>query len=99
MLQVNQSAADSKGLRVKRRGRPFPQEGIIDIKTRSAFHFETCTIKEIDMTDLTPRRWVFQIPTLIVSIMNTGSLSISVSKVCKRRYCSGSETTKERYRN
>ncbi|RAH56636.1 geranylgeranyl pyrophosphate synthetase [Aspergillus piperis CBS 112811] len=49
------------------------QRDIIDIKTRSMVDFKTKAIKkEIDMTDLTPRLWVSQIPTLIVAYHNRG---------------------------
>ena len=73
MLQAQQPVADGKCLNIERGGRWIPQEDIIDIKTRSAFDYKTRTIKkEIDMTDLTPRLWLSQIPTLVVGYHERG---------------------------
>ncbi|KIX03283.1 uncharacterized protein Z518_06835 [Rhinocladiella mackenziei CBS 650.93] len=64
---------DQKCLHIKHGGEPISQEDIFDIKTRSAFDHKTGTIKrEIDMTDITPRLWVSQIPTLIVGFHERG---------------------------
>lgn len=60
-------------LQIKEGGQPISQESIFDIKTRSAFDFKTRTIKkEIDMTDIIPRLWISQIPTLIVGFHDRG---------------------------
>ncbi|GLA96391.1 hypothetical protein AtubIFM57143_003856 [Aspergillus tubingensis] len=60
-------------LTIQEAGRRVDQRDIIDIKTRSMVDFKTKAIKkEIDMTDLTPRLWVSQIPTLIVAYHNRG---------------------------
>ncbi len=54
-------------------GRSIPQNDVFDIKTRSQFDFKTRTVKkEIDLTDILPRLWVSQIPTLIVGFHDRG---------------------------
>ncbi|KAK5048891.1 hypothetical protein LTR84_005311 [Exophiala bonariae] len=54
-------------------GQAITQESIFDIKTRSAFDFETRRVKkEIDMTDIISRLWISQIPTLIVGFHDRG---------------------------
>ncbi|PYH63991.1 geranylgeranyl pyrophosphate synthetase [Aspergillus vadensis CBS 113365] len=64
---------DSGRLKIHESGRQIGQSDIINIKTRSMVDFKTGAIKkEIDMTDLTPRLWVSQIPTLIVAYHNRG---------------------------
>ncbi|PYI32144.1 geranylgeranyl pyrophosphate synthetase [Aspergillus indologenus CBS 114.80] len=68
--EPTQSSGD---LKVREGGRLISQSAIIDIKTRSMFDFQTRTVKkEIDMTDLTPRLWVSQIPTLVVAYHDRG---------------------------
>lgn len=66
--------ADRSGkLDIEEVGRPIAQNDIIDIKTRSMIDFKTKAVKkEIDMTDLTPRLWVSQIPTLVVAYHERG---------------------------
>jgi len=62
-----------KSLHIEEGGQQVSQESIFDIKTRSAFDFKTRTIKkEIDMTDIIPRLWISQIPTLIVGFHDRG---------------------------
>ncbi|RAK75164.1 uncharacterized protein BO72DRAFT_498305 [Aspergillus fijiensis CBS 313.89] len=66
-------AQSSGDLKFREGGRSISQSTIIDIKTRSMFDFQTRTVrKEIDMTDLTPRLWVSQIPTLVVAYHDWG---------------------------
>ncbi|KAJ6024727.1 geranylgeranyl pyrophosphate synthetase [Penicillium herquei] len=66
--------ADHSGkLKSDEAGRPIAQSDVIDIKTRSMIDFKTRAVKkEIDMTDLTPRLWVSQIPTLVVAYHERG---------------------------
>ncbi|RMZ91686.1 hypothetical protein DV736_g1111, partial [Chaetothyriales sp. CBS 134916] len=60
-------------IQIKEGGHPISHQRIFDIKTRSAFDFQTRTIKkEIDLTDLIPRLWVSQIPTLVVAYHDRG---------------------------
>ena len=62
-----------KCLHIEDGGQPIAQESIFDIKTRSAFDFKTRKIKkEIDLTDILPRLWISQIPTLIVGFHDRG---------------------------
>ncbi|KAN0085300.1 hypothetical protein V8E54_001767 [Elaphomyces granulatus] len=73
MLRGHSPTVAKDGLHIEEGGCPVPQEDVIDIKTRSEFDFKTRTLKkEINMTDLTPRLWVSQIPTLIVGYHNHG---------------------------
>lgn len=54
-------------------GEPIPQEVIFIIKTRTKFDYSTRTTRtELDLTDITPRLWVTQIPTLIVGLHDHG---------------------------
>lgn len=66
----------SMKLKVMEGGTAVRQKDIVDIKTRAACKWdETLRMKvkkDIDMTDLTPRLWVSQIPTLIVAYHNRG---------------------------
>lgn len=73
MLHGHSPTAAKDGLHIMEGGSPVPQDDVIDIKTRSEFDFRTRTFKkDIDMTDLTPRLWVSQIPTLVVGYHNFG---------------------------
>lgn len=71
---VGKETATGRGrLRMQKGGQPTCQQSIFDIKTRSAFDFKTRTIKkEIDMSDITPRLWISQIPTLVVGFHQRG---------------------------
>lgn len=67
------TVTNQEGLRIEEGGQPVPQKDVFDIKTRSVYDFKTRTIKkEIDMTDIIPRLWVSQIPTLIVGFHDRG---------------------------
>ncbi|PYH88611.1 hypothetical protein BO71DRAFT_338470 [Aspergillus ellipticus CBS 707.79] len=73
-------------LHVEEGGRPIAQGEVVDIKTRSMFDFKTRTIKkEIDLTELTPRLWVSQIPTLVVAYHNQGAFADSDIRIRSMR--------------
>lgn len=73
---ITHSTPTSQGaLRIKEAGREISQAEMFDVKTRSAFDFDKRKISSnptIDMTDITPKLWASQIPTLIVGFHNRG---------------------------
>jgi hypothetical protein len=72
MLKGHPQTEVKVNLHIQERGCPVQQDDIIDIKTRSRFDFKTRTVKEIDKTDIIPRLWVSQIPTLVVGYHDRG---------------------------
>ena len=73
-VNVTPSLTDStSNLQIKHAGHAVPQRDIFDIKTRSAFNHQTRQIqKSIDMTDILPKLWTSQTPTLIVGYHSRG---------------------------
>ncbi|KAK2879299.1 hypothetical protein FQN49_000995, partial [Arthroderma sp. PD_2] len=64
---------DESALRFKEGGRAVRQSDVCDIKTRYMRAFATGAIrKEVNKTDVIPRLWVSQIPTLIAAFHDKG---------------------------
>lgn len=67
--------SSNQALHITKAGNHITQNDVFDVKTRSAFNFATRQLEddpEIDMTDITPRLWASQIPTLIAGFHNRG---------------------------
>lgn len=73
LMKGETSAKTTDILTVEKGGRRIMMKDIADIKTRARYaNTNSATIKEIDLTDITPRLWVSQIPTLIVGYHKFG---------------------------
>ncbi|KAH8689077.1 hypothetical protein BGW36DRAFT_309159 [Talaromyces proteolyticus] len=73
LMKVETSARKTDDLTVEKGGRRIMMKDIVDIKTRARYtNTNPPTIKEIDWTDITPRLWISQIPTVIVGYHKFG---------------------------
>ncbi|RMZ75524.1 hypothetical protein DV738_g5417, partial [Chaetothyriales sp. CBS 135597] len=70
---IRHSKPSGKGpIKIKEGGHPVPQDKIFDLKTRRALDFHTGQPRDIDVSELIPRLWISQIPTMVVAYHQQG---------------------------